>query len=87
MITIEDIIGMTNLTVEEIDAVAEHECIPEACAAALADYLMHKPKGPEVVRQMISDDIRAALKRGNRDHAAECLCALKHFMAEHQAEL
>ncbi len=85
MISIDDIIGMTDLTRDEVAAVAEHECIPEACAAALADYLMHRPKGAEVIRAMISDDIKAALRRGDRMHAGELLCALKHFMAEHPA--
>ena len=85
MITITDIIGMTDLTREEVDAIAEHEHVPEVAAAALAAYLMHQPKGAETVRGMITDDIRAALRRGDRAHAGELLAALKHFMAVHPA--
>ncbi|SET77198.1 hypothetical protein SAMN05216200_10958 [Oceanicella actignis] len=80
MISIEDIIGMTGLTREEIDAVAEHEHIPEAAAAALADYLMHQEKGPRIVAQMIADDIRAARARGDMSHAAALMGALRHFL-------
>lgn len=87
MISIEDIIGMTDLTREEIDAIAEHEHIPEVAAAALANYLIHEPEGPEAIRQMIIDDIRDALERGHTDHARELLMALRHFLHEHQDAL
>lgn len=87
MISIEDIIGMTDLTREEIGAIAEHEHMPEVTAAPLADYLMHEPKGPQAIRQMIIDDIRLALERGHTDHARELLMALRHFLQEHQDAL
>ncbi|MCL5777136.1 hypothetical protein M1105_09070 [Limibaculum sp. FT325] len=86
MISIEDCIGLTGLTREEIDAIAEHEHIPEAAAAALAGYLMSTTEGPAAVRTMIRDDIRAALAAGKREHAAELLAALRHFLAEHPTE-
>ncbi len=80
MISIEDIIGMTGLTREEIDAISEHEHIPEVAAAALGDYLMHQDKGPDEILTMIRDDIRAALRRGDKDHAKELMMALRHFI-------
>lgn len=83
MISIEDCIGLTGLTRDEVDAIAEHEHIPEAAAAALAGYLMTTSEGPKAVSHMIRDDIRAALAAGRRDHAAELLAALRHFLAEH----
>ena len=83
MISIDDIIDMTGLTPDEVSAIAEHEHCSEACAAAMADYLLHKPDGAEAIRQMISDDIRHALRHGNRAHATELLAALKHFIAQH----
>ncbi len=83
MISIDDIIGMTDLTRAEVDAIAEHEHVPEVAAAALASYLMHAPHGPAKIREMITDDIRKALWREDRDHAAKLLAALKHFIAEH----
>ena len=68
---------------DAIDAIAEHEHIPESAATALAGYLMTTSEGPAAVRQMIRDDIREALAAGNREHAAELLAALRHFLAEH----
>jgi hypothetical protein len=40
-------------------AIAEHEHLPEIAATALADYLSHQAHGPEKIRDMIVDDIRA----------------------------
>ena len=43
MITPEEIIDMTDLTPEEVAAVAEHEHVSEICvAAAMADYLIRR---------------------------------------------
>jgi hypothetical protein len=83
MINLEDILDMTDLTHEEIAAIAEHEGLPDVNAAALAEYMMHHHKGPQTVNRMISDDIRAALKRDDVDHARELFAVLRHFISEH----
>ena len=83
MISIEDVIGMSDLTEDEIMAVAEHEHIPEIAAAALADYLMHRPHGPAKIRRMITDDIRHALEHGHQEDAKRLFMALRHFVTEH----
>lgn len=80
MITIDDIMDMTDLTHEEIAAIAEHERVPTIVAATLADYMMHAHKGPQTVMQMISEDIRAALHRHDIDHARDLYAALHHFV-------
>ncbi|MGE5266826.1 MAG: hypothetical protein ACM3L9_05600, partial [Deltaproteobacteria bacterium] len=74
---------MTDLTHEEIAAVAEHEGLPDVNAAALGEYLMHLHKGPQGVLLMISEDIRAALRRDDVGHARELYAVLRHFVAEH----
>ena len=63
MITLEDCIAMCGLTEEEVLAIAEHEHIPEIAAAALAQYLLCQDHGAERTRDMLKDDIRAALAR------------------------
>ncbi|KAB2912364.1 MAG: hypothetical protein F9K29_19410 [Hyphomicrobiaceae bacterium] len=83
MITLEDCIALCGLTEAEVLALAEHEHIPEIAAAALADYLLHEEHGSEKIRQMIVDDIRAALMRGDRKHAKELFSALRHFVGTH----
>lgn len=83
MITIEDCIGLSGLDEDEILALAEHEHIPEIAAVALGAYLLHQEKGPEQIRKMIEDDIRAALARGDKQHARELFMALRHFLHDH----
>lgn len=83
MITIEDCIALCGLTREQVDAIAEHEHMPEAAAAALAAYMMaRKDHGPPVIRTMLRDDIRAAVAAGNHAHAAELIAALRHLLTE-----
>jgi hypothetical protein len=83
MINLHDIVDMTDLTSEEIAAVAEHEHLPDLNAAALADYMMHLPKGPQTVLRMISEDVRAALRRDDLPHARELYAVLHHFVETH----
>jgi hypothetical protein len=39
MISLEDCVGLSGLTEEEVLAIAEHEHIPEIAASALGQYL------------------------------------------------
>lgn len=87
MISIDDILGFCDLTREEVDAIAEHEHIPEVAAAALSIYLMDTPDGPSEVSKMLRDDIRHAIERGDRDHARELIMAFRHFVTEHPEAL
>ncbi len=83
MITLEDCIALSGLTEAEVLALAEHEHIPEIAAAALAEYLLKQRRGSEKIHEMIVEDIRAALRRGDREHAHELFDALRHFLANH----
>lgn len=83
MINIDDIMDMTDLTHAEIAAIAEHEDLPDLNAAALAEYMMHAPKGPQRILRMISEDIRDALRRDDLDHARALYVVLHHFVALH----
>lgn len=83
MITLDDIEDMTDLTREEIEAVAEHDGIPDLNAACLAQYTMGQPHGPARMQQVICEDIRAALHRGDLAHAKDLYGVLHHFLREH----
>jgi hypothetical protein len=52
MISLEDCIAMCGLDAKEIEAIAEHEHIPEISAAALADHLLHQVGGAKRIREM-----------------------------------
>jgi hypothetical protein len=86
-ISLEDCIALCGLDEREVAAIAEHEHAPEIVAAALAQYLMQQPGGPAQIRDMIVEDLRAALRHGDRAHAGELLSTLRHFVAMHRTEL
>jgi hypothetical protein len=83
VISLEDCIGMCGLNAEEVEAIAEHEHIPEVAAAALANYLLQQAGGAERIRTMMIEDIHKALDSGHIRHAAELFMALRHFLEQH----
>ncbi len=80
MLTIEDCIALSELTEEEIDAIAEHDHLPETIAVELGAYLYHLPDGRAAIKSIIRDDIAAALAGGDRRHVAKLKLALRHFI-------
>ncbi len=80
MISLEDCIALCGLTEEEVLAIAEHEHIPEIAAAALAQYLLNKPHGPERIRDLIVEDVRAAQTRGDQQRVQTLLHVLHHYL-------
>ncbi len=85
MLTLEDCLALCDLTREEIDAIAEHEHIPETVAMELGDYLTHTADGQKRIRLMIEDDIAEAQARGDFRHSGALKLALKHFCETHKA--
>ena len=82
MITMKDCIDMHSLTEKEVMAIAEHEHVPEMAAAAMGRHLLKKPDGAEQIRDMIRDDIHAALSRGDKDHASELSNGAQAFLGD-----
>jgi hypothetical protein len=83
MISLDDCIALCGLTEAEVAAIAEHEHLPEMAASILAQYLLTRPHGPEKIRDMMIEDIRAASAEGNVKHAASLMAALRHFLNTH----
>lgn len=83
MISLEDCIGLCDLTEEEILAIAEHEHVPEMAAIAIAQYAMRQDHGAENIFAIIVDDIRAAQARNDPEHVQMLLHVLHHFVRKH----
>ena len=83
MLTLEDCIALSDLTDEDIRAIAEHERIPLMAAAELGGYLIHRPDGEMCLKMIIRDDLEAAQARGDLLHALALKLALRRFIAEH----
>ena len=86
MLTYEDCLGLCALSEEEIQAIAEHEHLPEIVALEFGNCLIRGPGGELLVSHMVIDDIRAAERRGNLVHAAQLKRTLRHFIEEHLAK-
>ncbi len=80
MLTLNDCIALSDLTKREVDAIAEHEHIPEIIAAELGNYLAHTPEGRQAIRAIIRDDIAAAQARNDHLHSAKLKLVLRHFI-------
>jgi hypothetical protein len=83
VLTLKDCIALSELTAEEVDAIAEHEHISEIIAAELGNYLVHTVDGCRQIKVIIRDDIAAAQAHGDIIHAAKLKMVLKHFIEEH----
>lgn len=80
LLTLEDCIGLSDLTRAEIDAIAEHEHLPELIAAELGNYLIHTANGQRAIKDIIRDDIVTAQWRGDFRESAKLKLVLRHFI-------
>lgn len=83
MLTYQDCLGLCDLSEEEIDAIRQHEHIPQIAALELGDYLIHRPDGVPRIKRIILDDIDQAVQRGDRQQALRLKLVLKHFIDTH----
>lgn len=83
MLTWQDCVALCELNEAEIDAIAQHEHIPEMIALELGNYLCHTPDGQPAIRRMILDDIAEARQKGDRERLLVLLGTLRHFVVTH----
>ncbi len=83
MITLDDCIALCGLTEDEVLAIAEHEHLPQVAAAAFGSFLIQQPRGAELLRNFIVDDIRRAQRHRDEQHVRQLLHVLHHFLASH----
>lgn len=83
MLTGKECLEFTDLTMDEIEAIAEHEHIPEIVAAEEGDYLLRSKTGADTIKRFIEEDIEHAYSHGNLLHATELKGVLDHFTEEH----
>lgn len=83
MLALIDCIELSELTEDEILAIAEHEHIPEMAAVEMGNYLVQTAEGEQRIKRMIVDDIQLARDRSNLRHAAVLKLALRHYVATH----
>ncbi|HOB62470.1 MAG TPA: hypothetical protein PKI41_10155 [Candidatus Competibacteraceae bacterium] len=83
MLTYEDCVELSDLTEEEIEAIAQHEHLPEMAALEMGSYLVHSPEGVPMIKRIIVDDIESARQHGHAEKALKLKLVLKHFVDTH----
>lgn len=83
MLTYQDCVELSDLTEEEIEAIAQHEHLPEMAALELGSYLVHTEEGIPMIKRIILDDIEDARRRGHDQKALQLKLVLKHFVDTH----
>ncbi len=87
MLTFEDVLELSDLTEEEVDAIAMHEHIPAICAAEYGYYLVHSQNGVPMMRKIILDDIEMAEKAEDYAKVQKLRAVLKHFIRTHPEKM
>ena len=83
MLCYQDCVELSDLTEEEIEAIAQHEHLPEMAALELGSYLVHTAEGIPMIKRIILDDIEEARRRGHDQKALQVKLVLKHFVDTH----
>ena len=79
MHSFEDCAALCGLDKDQIYAIAGHEHVPAIEASAIANHLS-QPGGAQDIREVFVDVIRGAVRDRRLAHAAELLCAFRHFL-------
>ena len=83
MLTLKECMDMSGLEVEEIEAIAAHERIPEMAAAELGNFLLSTSQGRRHIKRMISARLDCAYRSGHLHHAAELDRVLSKYVGMH----
>jgi hypothetical protein len=85
MLSLQDCIALSDLTEDEIEAIGEHEHMPDMVALELGHYLVQTPEGEKRIKRIIVDDIQHARAHGDLQRVALLKLTLKHYVEHHGA--
>ena len=85
MLSVNDLIAFTDLRLEEVQAIAEHEHMPDSLAAVFGQSLLQTEQGLERIRDMLMNVMRMAVRRHDVAHARCLVSTLRQFLNDHPA--
>jgi len=85
MLTLRDCLGLSELTDEEVQVIANHEHIPEIVAAELGSELVHSDDGVSLLKAYMLDCIEHARRLGDFDRADALYTVYRRFEDTHPA--
>lgn len=83
MLSYQDCVELSDLTEEEIEAIAEHEHLPEMAALEMGSYLVHTDQGVPMIKRIILEDIEEARRRSHDQKVLQLKLVLRHFIETH----
>jgi hypothetical protein len=83
MLTLNDCIGFSGLTEEQLEAVAKHEHLPMILAAELVEDEVDTPEGCLHIESMITDEVVFEVKHGHPESAERYRHGLAEFINTH----
>lgn len=83
MLTWNDCIDLTDLTEEDVDAIAEHEHLTPMAALEKGACLLDHPWGEPALRQMAWDNLSRALATSRRQRAARLESVFSETCSRH----
>lgn len=83
MLTLQDCVGISGLTPEEVRVIAEHEDVPDIVATEIGNALLASPQGTYLLRQYILELLERAAEHGQLERERWLREALARFSATH----
>ena len=83
MLTLKECLEFCDLTEEEINAIAQHEHVPEIVAAEIGSCLMQSNEGIDLIKRYMLEDIKNAELGGRPGKVQRLHQTLDHFNKIH----
>ena len=83
MLSLQDCIDFSDLSEDEIEAIAEHEHLPEIVAAELGATLLQSTSGLCLIKLYLLENIELARATGHFDKAARLEALYDRFNRDH----
>lgn len=83
MLSLQDCLDMSELSEDEIEAIAEHENVPEIVAAEMGNTLLKTNAGACLLKLYMLDNLERAKEHGHIDKAKRLRRMIGHFDYTH----
>lgn len=83
MLTYEDCVALSDLSPEELTIIAHHEHLPDIIAVEKGHTILSKEWGNPALRQMVLDELAAAMQAGRHKSAVELMALLRECCEKH----
>jgi len=84
MLTLQDCIGFSGLTPDQLEAIADHEHLDMIIAAEWAESTLERTDGEELVEHMLAEEVDYCQSHHKADRLRRYQSGLAEFHKQHQ---